>query len=149
MRAKRGDPMRFIHEVALQHTGDECLIWPFGKDKNGYGKIRICDKTAVASRYVCELVRGPSPTPEHEAGHSCGKGHEGCIAPDHLDWKTHAENEADKLEHGTLKLTEAAVREIVSLRGKETQGKLAERFGVAQTTVSRIHIGRSWAWVNH
>lgn len=152
-----GDPLRFIHESAVLHASDECLPWPFGKGPAGYaGMVLIDGKKVLASRYVCELVNGPPPTPEHEAAHSCGKGHEACIAPGHLVWKTHAENEADKLIHGThgrgernskAKLTEAAVREILSLKGKETNPNLASRFGVVPQTISNIHTGRSWSWI--
>jgi hypothetical protein len=148
--------MRFIHEVALQHTGDDCLMWTFGKNPDGYGQIWRDGKVVLVSRYVCELVNGPPPTPEHQAAHSCGKGKIGCIAPGHLEWKTQAENEADKLVHGThgrgernsqAKLTETDVREIIALKGAEPQSKLAERFRVAPQTIASIHTGRSWGWV--
>lgn len=156
-RTPNGEPLRFIHEVALNHVGDGCLTWPFGKISSGYGMVWVDDKMARAHRYVCELVHGSPPTPEHEAAHRCGKGHEGCIAPGHLIWKTSAENKADMLLHGTrargerhgcVKLTEAAVREILTLKGIETQSKLAARFGVDPTTISYIHTGRSWAWLD-
>ena len=151
-----GEPMRFIHEVAVHHTGNECLQWPFGKSQ-GYGRVWIDDKMVLVHRYVCELVHGAPPTPDHVAAHSCGKGHEGCISPRHLDWKTHAENKADELLHGTrnrgerqgqAKLTEAEAREILALRGVESQSKLAARFGVSQAAVGYIHMGRNWAWLN-
>jgi hypothetical protein len=152
-----GDPLRFIHEVALVHTSEDCLLWPYGKNRDGYGKIRIDGKKFVVSRYVCQLVRGEPPTPDHEASHSCGRGHLGCISPEHLGWKTPAENQADRLVHGThsrgercgrAKLTEAAVREILALKGKETQLNLAEMFGVSKTAVGSIHTGRNWAWLS-
>jgi hypothetical protein len=149
--------MRFVREIALHYTGDGCLTWPFAKDRDGYGQIRVNGRTVVVSRYVCELVNGPAPTPKHEAAHSCGNGDKGCIAPDHLDWKTPSENNADKLIHGTInrgerngkaKLSEAAVREIIAMKGKEMQIKLAEKFGVSNKTVSDIHTGRKWAWLS-
>ncbi|TBG78605.1 hypothetical protein ELG76_04115 [Rhizobium leguminosarum] len=146
--------MRFIKEVALLHTSDDCLKWPFSTNAWGYGKLSVDGKIVAAHRYVCELVRGASPTPEHEAAHSCGKGHEGCISPEHLSWKTRVENEADKLVHGTrprgerhakAKLTEADVREILAMKGKETQCKLAKRFSVSDAAISRIYAGQAWA----
>jgi hypothetical protein len=148
--------MRFIDEVALRHTGGECLIWPFSKNCKGYGRVWVDGKHFLASRYICELVNGPPPTPAHEAAHSCGKGHEACIAPGHLEWKTHAENMADKMVHGTsnrgerngqVKITEAQAREILALKGKETQSKLAERFLVSRSLISRIHAGDCWGWL--
>ncbi|MBB3411272.1 hypothetical protein FHT87_005225 [Rhizobium sp. BK316] len=150
-----GDPLRFINEVAMLHTSDECLSWPFSKGRNGYGQIRIDGKTATASRYVCELAHGAPPTPKHEAAHSCGKGHLGCISPGHLDWKTKTENQADRLVHGTLmrgerhgqaKLTENDVRDILALKGNVTQSKMAKRFGVTRQTISYIQCGKRRAW---
>lgn len=155
-RAPNGGPIRFIHEVALSHVGNGCLIWPFGKNAYGYAQVRADGNMAIASRYVCELAHGAPPTPEHEAAHSCGKGREGCIAPGHLDWKTSAENKADMLAHGThnrgernygAKLTEANVREIIDRKGIESLGRLAARFGVVRQTISLIHSGKNWGWL--
>lgn len=155
-RTSPGEPIRFVHEVALHHTGGGCLKWPFGKNKDGYGQLWIDGKLAVASRYVCKLVRGAPPTPDHEAAHSCGKGHEACIAPGHMSWKTNVENQSDRLEHGThtrgersvhAKLTQATVIEILTMKGIESQRVIAARFGVAPQTVSSIQRGKSWAWV--
>lgn len=64
---QRGEPLRFIHEVALRHTGDECLAWPFSNNSEGYGTLAVDGKTKIASRYVCELSHGAPPTPEHQA----------------------------------------------------------------------------------
>ncbi|MHC2298143.1 hypothetical protein ACVJBD_002349 [Rhizobium mongolense] len=163
---KHGDPLggeksprelrRFIQEVVLPYDGSDCLAWPYGKDSKGYGAIWIDGRTLVAPRYVCELVHGAPPTPEHECAHSCGKGHEGCISPEHLSWKTVVENKADRLIHGThvrgernikVKLTEDQVREIRRLKGVRTQGDLALEYGVGQTAISKIHCGISWSWL--
>ncbi|MGR9413139.1 hypothetical protein [Rhizobium leguminosarum] len=155
-RTPDGEPLRFIQEVALRHTGDDCLTWPFCKMDNGYGQINIGGKICIVSRYVCELAHGAPPTPDHDAAHSCGKGHQGCIAPGHLIWKTRAQNIEDMLIHDThhrgernwnAKLKEAEVRTIINLKGIESQHNLAERFGVARGTVASIHQGKSWFWM--
>ncbi|NNU70441.1 hypothetical protein G9X67_34890 [Rhizobium sp. WYCCWR 11152] len=152
----KGELLRWIHEVALHHVGDECLIWPFGKGGRGYGNLWIDGKMVNAHRYLCQIAHGEPPTPDHEAAHSCGKGHEGCISQEHLSWKTHSENMADKLIHGThrrgernagAKLTEADVLEIRAMKGVETLRKTAERFGVSQEAISAIHRGKKWAWL--
>lgn len=150
-----GDPMRFIHEVALRHTSEDCLLWPYARSV-GYGQLRVDGKHIRAHRYICELVHGAPPTPEHEAAHSCGNGDDGCIAPGHLDWKTHAENEADKLVHGThsrgerhghATLTEPEARQILALKGIVSQRKLGDRFGVSHQTIGKIHAGENWSWL--
>lgn len=76
--------------------------------------------------------------------------------PRHLSWKTHAENMADTLVHGTstrgerhgyAKLTERDVREIVVLKGEMAQRVIGVRYGVSQSLVSLIHRGRAWGWL--
>lgn len=156
-RTSPGELMRFIHEVALNHVSEECLTWPFGKNEKGYGQLWVEGKNGYAHRYICELAHGAPPTPEHQAAHSCGRGHDGCVSPAHLSWKTRAENQADRVEHGThnrgersakAKLTEADARIILSLRGEVRQKELAERFGVSPANISDIHKGRTWAWLD-
>jgi hypothetical protein len=156
----KGEPQEFFQNVVLTYEGDECLIWPYSVSEYGYGVIGNGTKSHVGSRFVsrlvCEDVNGPPPTPEHEAAHSCGKGHLACVTKGHLSWKTPKENSADRLVHGTIargekngssKLTEAQVREILDLRGKELSKEIAERFGVTTRTITGIHTGRSWAWL--
>lgn len=151
-----GEPMRFVHEVALNHNGPECLKWPYADTGDGYGILKVNGKNHVASRYVCELVNGPPPTPEHEACHRCGKGHEGCIAPGHLDWKTHTQNMEDMINHGNStcgergwhsKLTEAKVIEIRRLKGTMTNVEIARLFGITNQNVSAIHHRKLWKHV--
>jgi hypothetical protein len=106
---------------------------------------------------MCERKHGPAPTLDHEAAHSCGKGHEGCINPHHLDWKTPAENQADKLTHGThrrgercptAKLTEKDVREIRALQGRLLGREVGEIYGVTRWTVFDIWKRRIWSWMD-
>lgn len=148
-----GEPMKFVSDVLANSVGTDCILWPFGKSGTGYGVITVRGKKVIASRYVCEAIHGPPPTPEHHAAHSCGKGHEGCVTPQHLRWATKIDNEHDKIVHGThnrgercgtAELTEAEAIEIRSLKGREHQSSLAKRFGVSQSTVSRIQNGKLW-----
>ena len=157
-RLPPGERKRWINEVAMRHSGEGCLTWPFVDHKDGYGRLRIDGRTTIASRYVCKLVHGAPPTPKHEAAHNCGKGHLGCVAPGHLEWKTPKQNHADKLEHGTSnrgerhglsKLTEADVIQVMALKGKESRYKIAKRFGVTYGAVSEIHRGRNWSWLTN
>ena len=151
-----GESERYFREVVLSFVGDGCLIWPYSKDFYGYGKMRRGRCNYYVHRLTCEAVHGPPPAPEHEATHSCGHGHEGCCNPAHIRWASRAENEADKLVHGThgrgeqsssAKLTEADVLVIRGLCGKISQREIAEKFGVGQAQVSRIHCGNRWSWL--
>lgn len=78
-----------------------CLIWPFARSR-GYAVLQVAGlNTNKACRIMLEMVKGPPPTPKHEAGHSCGCGKDGCIHPKHLSWKTRAENQQERRKHGT------------------------------------------------
>lgn len=148
-----GEPMTFLVDVAAKYRGDDCLIWPYGGTVGGRPQVHVGDTTRSAANMLCEILYGTPPTSRHEAAHSCGKGDEGCISPRHLSWKTPAENEADKLIHGThqygeqnpvAKLTAAQVDEIRHLRGRLRQREIAERYGISQSNVSMIQSGVTW-----
>ncbi len=91
-RAKNGEPEKFI-EIAKKYTGDDCLIWPYGKDKDGYG---WCGGEAV-HRIVCP---GEPKGERDQAAHYCGN--PSCVNPNHLRWATKSENMQDKHLHGTM-----------------------------------------------
>jgi hypothetical protein len=100
--ASPGNPEAFFQQ-ALKCTSDECLIWPYGRDNRGYAQMSWRKRgKAIKKVYcaVCEEVHGTPPTPKHEAAHSCGNGHLGCINPRHLRWLTHKENLAEMRAHG-------------------------------------------------
>jgi len=152
----KGATLNYIQDVVLPFTGQECLPWPFSRSGVGYPLITYHGLRQGAHRLVCEMVHGPAPTPGHEAAHSCGKGHEGCINPNHLIWKTSAENKADKIAHGTTLrgsknhkalLTEEQVREIRALRGVVKGKDLAQRFSVSPVTITNIQKRTTWAWL--
>lgn len=84
---------RYFFEAAkLQETND-CILWPYGTDRNGYAMMRHKGRKVYAARRMCEEMHGPPPTPEHESAHSCHKRR--CINKRHVRWKTHAENMAE------------------------------------------------------
>jgi hypothetical protein len=140
---------------------DWCLLWPFARDKHGRGLMSAEGIHYWAHRYMCKLVKGDPPTPEHTAAHSCGNGHEGCINPHHLAWKTQAENLEDCRKHGTIvrtlqgnkgRLLPMQVREIRDARGYQTQGQLAAKYGVSEGTISDIWHRRTYrdgSKINH
>lgn len=96
-RTARGEPMRWL-KSQIAFDGEDCLTWPFNRNTRGYGTVGRHN----ASRVMCELVHGPAPSRSHDAAHSCGLGHKGCVHPKHLRWATKKENQADRYIHGTL-----------------------------------------------
>jgi hypothetical protein len=147
----RGRGIAFIL-AHVNHTGDECLIWPMGCDRFGYPTFGLNGKVYKGHRYMCELAHGPAPTPEHHAAHTCGGGRQGCIHPQHLYWATAKENADDAARMGRCKpkgsprhkLTEEQVAEIRALKGSISQYEIAKLFGMSAKTISHIHTGRLW-----
>ncbi len=134
-------------------SGEECLAWPLSADGVGYGVVSINGKNKRASRVMCELVHGPAPSPKHHAAHSCGKGHQGCVSPKHLSWKTPKENAADSVKHGTarfgvgrkaVQLSQADYRQIMALKGIKTQPQIGKMFNVSWRHVGKLHRGVTW-----
>jgi len=105
---------------------------------------------------MCRLAHGEPPAPDYQAAHSCGRGVDGCLNPNHLRWATAEENEADKLLHGTsnrgerhgmVKLTEDEVRAVRALKGKVSQRAAAKALGYTRGVVCDIWTGRTWGWL--
>ncbi len=142
----------------VSHDGDECLIWPFGRNSRGYGAVGFRGKRVGAHRAMCILAHGEPPTGTSHAAHSCGNGHLGCVNPNHLAWKSPAENQRDRLRHGTdvrgeknscAAITKEDVR-VIRRRAAagETQTAIAADFGITNYAVWSIVHRRTWAWLD-
>jgi hypothetical protein len=156
--ADKMEATNWLHNTAVPYTGDDCLTWPFRKNIYGRAVIGSEGRSKQAHRWICEIVHGEPPTPKHHAAHSCGKGHEACVNPNHLRWATAKENFADKVVHGTnqcgerhgcAKLTEEQVLEIRrrSAAG-ETNAALSKEFGVVPSAIWNIFNRKRWAHLN-
>ncbi len=168
---KYGDPLGGGHDYGsardfmrslVDSETDECIPWPFGRNKDGYGRINWEGTPQGAHVVACELANGPKPSPKHEACHSCGNGSDGCVNPGHLYWGTRKQNVADAIKHGTAfmletverygerspvsKFSDAVVDEIrARIAGGERQIDLAVEFGMSKTHINRIwkRLGRT------
>jgi hypothetical protein len=152
---KRKKPTTYGKGVAynwlVQHkdfAGDDCLPWPFSRDSRvGRGLLGHEGKRYWAHRLMCILVHGEPPSPKHQASHSCGRGHEGCVNPRHLEWKTNSENQYDRRKHGTqmggigtrTRLTPEQIAEMRALKGKMVRLEIAKKFGVKIGCVEYWH----------
>lgn len=152
-----GEPLKFYRDAVLPYRGRKCLVWPYARTPDGYGQLKVDGKMKGVHRLVCAEINGPPPTPEHLAAHNCGMGHEGCCAPTHVRWATHAENIADKIIHGTstrgerhpsAKLTESDVLTIRRRRDRGASAEdLADAYGVTSRTIFQIGNRETWAWL--
>jgi len=148
-----GEPLAWL-EAHVDFSGDECLPWPYGLRRGYAGRVAVDGKEVAACRYMCQLAHGAPPTPKHHAAHSCGKGHKGCINPQHLRWATPTENEADKIEHGTslygekhnMAKLDASI--VLHIREQVLAGRrmmdIAKHLGVNHTTISLLVKGKTW-----
>lgn len=155
MQAAAGEAIAYLDAVVMSHDGQDCLFWPYSRSR-GAAMIYIDGRNARVAPIVCARRHGPAPSPEHEAAHSCGNDHMGCVSPHHLRWDTPSGNNQDKLLHGThnrgerhnlAKLTEEDVRDIRRKRGTETYQQAADRYGVSLATVKAIYSRRTWGWL--
>lgn len=152
----KGAPKRFMESI-LSHTDPiQCLTWPFATAGMGYGVVHHAGSMRYAHRLICERVHGPAPTSEHEVAHSCGNGRKACVNRHHLSWKTHIDNVADQITHGTrvrgenhyrARLTADQVRCMRNMPHR-TVADIAVMFGVNPGTAADAIARRTWAWLD-
>lgn len=147
---ERGSLIKWVH-AHVGYKSDDCLIWPFHRLKCG----RAYMGGRPVSRLMCELAHDKPPTANHQAAHTCGQGHAGCVNPRHIRWATRAENEMDKVLHGTMprgelhshaKLTARDVLEIRETTGISQQA-IADNYGVSRGAIQCILERTSWGWL--
>lgn len=156
IRTPNGEPQSYFEKTVLPFSSDECLFWPYARDNQGYARMSAEGRMRLVHRIACERVNGPAPTRRHQAAHNCGGGASGCVNPRHTRWATHAENQADRVSHGTSnrgtqqwrsRLSEEDVRAIRELSKSLKQSEIARRFEVDPSHVSDIVNRRRWAWL--
>lgn len=147
--AANGECLEWLFANCDRDT-DDCIIWPYSGTSHGYATVAYGGKTMSAARVVCEHIHGPPPTPLHEAAHSCGCGHKGCVNARHLRWLTPAENTAEKYAHGTIlfdqdnhmtRLSNEQVKEIRA--SSEHFRSIAGRLGMSAEHIRKIKTGKA------
>jgi len=132
-----------------------CRTWPY-PTLNGYAALRLNGVTVRASILTCEAWHGLAPSVRHQVAHSCGNA--SCWAGEHLRWATPAENEADKIAHGTAhvgarhpmaKLSDSDVLTIRRRFEDEdiTKTALAKEYDVTVQTIHNIIKRRNWTHI--
>lgn len=152
----RRPPRGAVLSYALKHMLEGCSFpWPFSTCGAGYPQARLDGRRILVTRYICELVHGPPPSPHHETAHDCNN--PSCFHAWCLRWATTVENNADKLIHGThnrgerhnnVKLTEIDVRRIRALGITTSRACIARQFGISTSHACSIIKRRSWTWLD-
>lgn len=140
----------FLHRaVTSPPPPSNCLLWPFSKCGDGYGRLFRRNRNYYVHRLVCYEVHGPPPTAKHLVLHSCHN--RSCCNPAHLRWGTPAENMADAVAAGrficdrasSAKLTRSIV---LFVRASSLPAPtLAAAFGVSDSAIHNIRSGRTWS----
>jgi hypothetical protein len=165
--------MQEYFESACATETDECILWPFYTDKDGYPCMRANGKKVRVCRFMLRRKVGP-PSEGHQAAHSCRNIH--CINHRHLSWKTPLDNMDDKIRDGTNighpkgkvnlrkeRTPNPSVRGVNHYRnilsedhvhwirrqlelGKH-QRAIADQIKVTLSTVNNIRRKDSWSWL--
>lgn len=135
-----------------------CVLWKKGKTGAGYGVVYVNGKQHSAHRWAYEQVYGEIPKGMFVC-HKCDT--PTCVNPDHLFLGSHSDNMRDMYnkerqgkgsfrkgeKHRNAKLKETDVIEIKKLIGSEKYRDIAKRYGVSETAVADIKLGRTWGHV--
>jgi len=154
VKISNGELLKWL-EDHVAYDGEACLTWPFCRSKDGRpGAARYKGKQIGAARLMCILAHGEPPFPNADSAHSCGKGHEGCVAPNHLSWKTRQGNVQDTYEHDTIMRGERhyaarlTKQDVIAIRSDpRTDEELAKVYECHSTNIHAIRIRRSWKHV--
>src|SRR6266436_1424728 len=128
----------------------DCVEWQGSKSKNGYGVWKKSGPDHYVHRSIWRKSFGEIPKGFYIC-HSCNN--KACCNINHLYLATPKGNSSDAIRdglyktrelHGRAKLTWNNISEIRNNSKAETQQCLADRFGVCQTTISRILLHEIW-----
>lgn len=128
----------------------ECWLWRGSVNNWGYGSIHVCDTRIYVHRLSWMLANGDIPDGMYVC-HSCDN--PACVRPDHLWLGTPQQNQRDMRDKGRARgpavgrLTDS---QVISIREEYATGnisttKLAQKYGIGQSTVMHILKRRTWA----
>lgn len=145
------DDVRFNLHVDKSEEWGGCHIWTGATAGGGYGATSFEGWQQPAHRVSWKLFKGPIPKGLWVL-HRCDV--RACVNPEHLFLGTRQDNMDDmkakerqsrKSSFGRRKLTIEDVRDIRRrLANFESQAWIANIYGVGQTAISFIKIGRTW-----
>lgn len=137
-----------------------CKEWNLYRDKDNYGKVKFRGTQRPAHRIALYLATGIMG---EVAMHKCDN--PPCINPEHLQWGTIADNNADMYakgrngkgeqmarrgsKSGAAKLSESEVIEIRNVyeSGDISQREIARRYGVSHTMIQDIIKRKCWTHI--
>lgn len=137
------DRKRFYSKCDYQMSSTSCVNWLGGKDKDGYGKFTIGNRTYRAHRVALFIAKRLDS--DLQVNHLCGN--KSCVRADHLELVTPQENTLFALYNGDTNtiLTIADVENIKTRAfNGESDESLAILYGTSKATIADIRLGKSW-----
>lgn len=138
----RGEPRQYLRGHNRRKDWWEvdpdtgCWVWQGVVSPDGYCRVFFMGER-VAHRAIYRKLRGDIPE-GMQLDHLCRN--RACVNPDHLEVVTQAEN----IRRGrATKLTHELAAAIRNADGRQVD--IAAEFGIDQTHVSRIKLGKAWA----
>lgn len=135
------NPSRKPIEYEIDSNGCWICVSHIPNRRDGYPRVYLDNKKVLLSHLVFYHFHGGFD--DLYICHKCDN--PGCINPDHLYAGTLADNAWDmaiKERSGGVKL---AAKDIYFIRKSHlSHKKLAEKFNVSLTTISKIQLGKSW-----
>lgn len=145
---------RFWSKVEKSGGPDACWLWRAGRfTGTGYGMFSVGGRIRRAHRVAFVLAHGEIPEGMCVI-HSCDR--PACVNPAHLRLGTHTDNMRDMAAkgrdagprgeaHHDAKLSTADIPAIRS--DTRVQREIAADYGISQSTVSDIQLGKIWRHV--
>lgn len=88
---------------AITVETDECIVWPFRTNEDGYGELFYNGKKERAHRVALHLINGFNLSSPLDVLHSCDN--EPCVNKRHISAGTHKKNMRDASSRGRMKKT--------------------------------------------
>lgn len=124
-------------------------------NRHGYVVVDLSDRGSDTQRFVhvlvCEAFIGPQPS-GHEVAHGDGVRDNNLLS--NLRWATRLEQADDRRKHGTMlhgvraKQSSLTDHDVTDIRRARIAGEklrdLADRYGLTESSISRICSGASW-----
>ena len=139
----------WLKQRLVEPFGDECVEWPWSKDRGGYGFVCNPDKSSPSKmvrvhRLVCAEVHSGPSSRKGCVLHLCDN--PACFNPKHLRWGSQLENIRDRNLKGRTakKVEDSDLAEIFRLRQQGlTLEQIGTRFNIRAPQVSYILNGKS------
>ena len=140
--------------LCIVDTNTGCWLWQRGRNTSGYahayhqGRVQLVPRLLLAHT----LSRPLRPYPEEMALHTCNRGHDGCISPDHLYEGSSRDNIRDSIVagnnvwHANRSFDTPTARAIFSrVQSGESKRSLAREFGVSDRVIRLLCQGETYA----